>query len=91
MQKLDGKFYGQIHKAKDDTVVNDDEWVLFLAKDNAFAAVLPLYLEECIKQGADDRQIEGVKELIERVNIWRRAHPDKCHVPDIAASDKLLA
>jgi hypothetical protein len=41
MTKLDAKFYGNIFKAKDNSQVPDDEYVVFLAKDNAFARGLP--------------------------------------------------
>lgn len=89
MTKLDGKFYGHILKAKDGSVVPDDEYVVFLAKDNAFAAVLPLYLDACIKLGADDAQIAAVNRLIDRVYSWRNAHTDRCKVPS-AAGEKML-
>jgi hypothetical protein len=39
--KLDAKFYGDLRKVKDGSAVPDDEWAVFLAKDNAFAAILP--------------------------------------------------
>jgi len=35
--KLDAKFFGEIFKAKDHSRVPDDEYAVFLAKDNAFA------------------------------------------------------
>jgi hypothetical protein len=89
MTKLDGKFHGDIYKAKDDSKVPDDEYVVFLAKDNAFAAVLPLYLDECIALDADAEQIGAVARLIDRVNAWREANPDKCKVPD-AAGERVL-
>lgn len=40
-QPLDAKFYGVIHKVKNGEVVPPDEFVVFLAKDDAFAAILP--------------------------------------------------
>ena len=45
--KLDAKFYGEIRKVKDDSIVPDDEYVVFLAKDNAFAEVTHHYAETC--------------------------------------------
>ena len=89
MTKLDAKFYGQIFKAKDSSRVPDDEYVVFLAKDNAFAAVLPLYLEQCIKMDADEAQIEAVTAMIGRVDQWRAANPDRCKVPDAAGETML--
>jgi hypothetical protein len=89
LRKLDQKFYGTIIKAKDDTIVDGSEYCVFLAKDNAFAKVLPLYLEECIRLDADEEQISAVISLIERVDKWRAANPDRCKTPD-AAGDRLL-
>ncbi|HWS65675.1 MAG TPA: hypothetical protein VN325_23185 [Steroidobacteraceae bacterium] len=90
--KLDKKFYADvvyIRKAKDHSIVPDDEWVVFLAKDNAFAAVLPAYRRELIAMGADDEQLEAVTRLIDDVTAWRLANPERCKVPD-AKGEKLL-
>lgn len=88
--KLDAKFYGEVRKAKDDTVVPEDEWMLFLAKDNAFADVLPAYLKRCIQLGCDDEQIASIKRGVDRLYAWRRDNPDKLKNPD-ATGEKLLA
>lgn len=88
-EKLDAKFYGNIYKAKDDSRVGDDEYVIFLAKDNAFAAVLPQYREKCVEMGADAEQIAAVDAMLERLHAWREAHPERLKVPD-AAGEKLL-
>lgn len=87
--KLDAKFYGEIRKVKDDSLVPDDEYVVFLAKDNAFAAILPLYLDKCTEMGCDDEQLIAVDLMIERLNKWRAAHPDRLKRPD-AHNEKLL-
>jgi|SRR6478735_1926941 len=89
MLKLDAKFYGEIRKAKDGTRVPHDEYVVFLAKDNAFALTLPVYREKCLLLGADAEQIAAVDAMIERLNGWRAAHPDRLKVPD-AAGEQLL-
>jgi hypothetical protein len=88
--KLDAKFYGTIRKAKDGSLVPEEEYVVFLAKDNCFAAVLPMYLEECIKQGADPEQIAAVQRMIERLNAWRALNPLKLKIPDINKNEHLL-
>jgi len=88
--KLDGKFYGEIRKAKDDSIVPEDEWCCFLVKDTAFANTLPKYREECLKLGADVEQIAALDRMIERAMAWREANPDRLKVPD-AAGEKLLA
>lgn len=89
MEKLDKKFYGHLFKVKDTTHVSDDTWVVFLAKDNAFAAVLPLYVEKCRELGCDEEQIKAVEKLLVDVNKWRDAHPELCKNPD-AKNERLL-
>lgn len=87
--KLDAKFYGEIRKAKDDTIVPDDEYVVFLVKDNAFAQVLPIYRQICLNLGADRAQLDSLDRMIGRAIAWREANPDRCKVPD-AKGEKLL-
>lgn len=87
--KLDAKFYGQIRKAKDDTLVNDEEYVVFLAKDNAFALTLPIYRQVCVALGADSEQIAAVDDVIRRLNWWRERNRKACKVPD-AKGEKML-
>jgi hypothetical protein len=87
--KLDAKFYGNIFKIKDNSTVPDDEYVVFLAKDNAFANILPQYLAECIRLGADKEQVEAVTRIMDRLFTWRQAHPDRLKTPD-AAGERLL-
>lgn len=87
--KLDAKFYGEIRKAKDDTVVPDDQYVVFLVKDDAFAAALPVYRAICAALGADRAQMDSVDRMIMRVAKWRADNPKQCKVPD-AAGEKLL-
>jgi hypothetical protein len=89
MKKLDAKFEGVIVKVKDGSIVPSDQWTVFLAKDNAFAAVLPDYRDKCIELGCDAEQIARVEQMITRVNVWREANPDKLKNPD-AANERLL-
>jgi hypothetical protein len=87
--KLDAKFYGVIVKVKDNTIVPDDEYVVFLAKDTAFADTLPTYLKNCIKLGADEDQIASVRRMIERLTVWRASNISRLKTPD-AKGEKLL-
>lgn len=87
--KLDAKFYGEIRKVKDGTIVSDDEYVVFLAKDNAFAAVLPQYLAKCKELGCDAQQVAAVERMIKRLKTWRIANPKRLKNPD-AAGEKLI-
>lgn len=80
--KLDKKFTGQVFKVKDGSVVPHDQWLVFLAKDTAFANTLPTYLAECKKLGADSKQIEMVEAMIRHVAAWRALYPDLCKTPD---------
>src|SRR5579863_5629487 len=87
--KLDAKFYGEIRKVKDDSLVPEDEWVCFLIKDNAFAATLPEYRRQCVIHGADVEQIKAVDRMIARGAQWRAENTDRLNVPD-AKGEKLL-
>lgn len=87
--KLDAKFYGEIRKAKDDSVVPDDEYVVFLAKDNAFADVMPQYRAACLARRCDGEQLAAVDRMIKRITQWRSEHPDRLKDPD-ARGEKML-
>lgn len=86
--KLDAKFYGEIRKVKDDSIVPEDEYVVFLAKDNAFAAVLPLYRAQCERFGCDAEHMASVDKMIDRLAHWRAANPSRLKNPD-AKGEKL--
>lgn len=87
--KLDAKFYGEIRKVKDDSLVPDDEYVVFLVKDNAFAAMLPVYRAKCVELGCDTEHIDSIDRMIGRAQRWRDQHPERLKNPD-AAGEKLL-
>lgn len=89
LPKLDAKFYAAVHKVKDGTSVPDDQWMIFLAKDDAFPPTLRYYLEECRRLGADQEHLESVERTIRRLDDWRAANADKCKVPD-AKGEKLI-
>jgi hypothetical protein len=85
--KLDGKFHGIIAKNKDQSIVPQDQWIVFLAKDNALPATLEFYRRECARQGADPAQIDAVEGLRIRVMQWRAAHPELCKAPDVQSGE----
>lgn len=89
MKKLDAKFEGEIRKVKDGSVVADDEYVVFLAKDNAFRIALGAYRQACAALGADEEQLDAVDRMIGRVDAWRDKNADRCKTPD-ARGEKLL-
>lgn len=87
--KMDPKFYGEIRKVKNNEIVPESQWMLFLIKDNAFAAVFPQYIEKCKELGCDAAQIAGLERAQVRMNEWREAHSELCKNPD-AAGELLL-
>lgn len=89
MVKMDAKFYGEIRKAKDDSIVPDDEYIVFLVKDNAVPAMLQFYRRQCEQLKCDAEQLTAVDRMIGRALAWRREHPDRIKNAD-AAGEHLL-
>lgn len=89
--KMDGNFEGTIRKAKNGNIVPEDEWIVFLAKDNAVPSMLEHYLQTCVRLGANQRQVQAVNRLLARVNDWRDAHPERLKTPDIDQDERILA
>jgi len=90
MIKLDAKFYGEIRKAKDDSIVPEDEWIVFLAKDNCVPSLLALYKQLLRDRKAGQAQIDAVQRMLDRVIWWQEQHPEKVKVADIDPGEKLL-
>jgi hypothetical protein len=65
--KLDGKFYGAVFRHKDNTLVDPQDYVIFLARDKAFLPTLRAYWHECKDRGCAPPQLDAVSELISRV------------------------
>jgi hypothetical protein len=89
--KLDTKFLGVIVENGDSTLVPADQWMVFVAKDNAVPATLKFYEEECIRQGAEQAQIDAVRALRIRVASWRAEHPELCKTPDVLPGELIAA
>jgi hypothetical protein len=85
--KLDGKFHGVVIKNKNQSIVPQDQWVVFLAKDNAFPATLLFYIDECRRQGASAEQVKAVEDMYARVMLWRNENPGLCKTPDVQAGE----
>jgi hypothetical protein len=90
MKKLDGKFSGVIIKSSDGSIVPEDQYMVFLAKDNALPATLEFYEEECERIGAQPEQIEAVRKLRARLQVWRQLNPELCKVPDVKPGQLLI-
>ena len=87
MQKLDGKFHGIVVRDLTGEIVPPDQYVIFLAKDNAFPNTLVFYHNECERHGAGLEQLSAVRRLIERVRMWRLENSELCKVPDAVAGE----
>jgi hypothetical protein len=87
MEKLDGKFHGVIVRDATGEVVACDQYVIFLAKDNAFPETLEFYYQECKRIGADQEQLDAIQRLRFRVKRWRQANPQLCKIPDAAPGE----
>lgn len=59
----------------------EENAVLFLAKDRAFALTLPDYVRHCQELGAAPEQIRAAQLLLERVTEFQRTNETK--VPDV--------
>jgi len=88
--KLDAKFDGTIRKVKDGSIVPDDQYIVFLIKDNAFWMALQHYRKVCKSAGCDENQLAAVDRMIERGRVWRDENRNLCKWPDISEGEKLL-
>lgn len=82
MATLDGKFDGEIRRRRDGRL--EEEFVVFVPRDNLLLPLLDHYALLCRDAGCDDEQISAVCRLRDRVEAWRYANPDKCKKPDAA-------
>ncbi len=82
LAKLDAKFSGTIFKVKNGAIVTDDQYMVFLAKDDAFPETLEFYRSKCGQLGADDEHLAAVDRTIQRLKAWRDANVLACKVPD---------
>lgn len=83
--RLDGKvrLEGRLIKNKDGKEIPEDEFIVFRPADNAVPRLLRGYRSICEALGASADQLAGIDGLIDRVDAWRAAHPDRCKVPDV--------
>lgn len=82
-ERVDRKFRILAMSEEHGLLYDENHAVLFLAKDLAFRAILPLYLQKCAELGADERQIVALDLLIERVVRYAEANPRRIKVPDV--------
>ena len=81
--RLDSKVHGTLIRNKDGHEIPEDEFIVFRPSDNACFPMLVFYrgLLEGLK--AAPEQLAAVDRLIERVHVWRVAHPERCKVADV--------
>lgn len=76
--KLDAKVHGVLMKDKDDTIIPEDEYIVFRPSDNVVPSMLCYYYRECRNRGASNELLDAITALQRRVDMWRRAHPERC-------------
>ena len=81
--RLDSKVHGILIKNKDNTIIPEDEFIVFRPADNAVPEMLEFYYRECCNIGASNEQLNAVAALQLRVAQWRHAHPERCKVADV--------
>jgi hypothetical protein len=81
--RLDAKVHGTLVKNKDGREIPEDEFIVFRPADNAVPEMLGFYFELLRRQGASREQLSAVQALSQRVEDWRRKHPDRCKVADV--------
>ena len=79
---VDHKFYGEIRKTSDDSIVPPEELVIFRAKDLALPRALLAYHDECRRLGSPVPHLIAARDMYDRVVKWQIEHPNECKVPD---------
>lgn len=83
MSDIDRKFrFLAVNPCKQGVIYTEADGMLLLAKDDACVPTLNFYYDECVRLGADELQLKGIKGLISRVENWRLDNPEKCKVAD---------
>lgn len=78
---IDRKFKIQATATRSGKHYTEENAVLFLAKDRAFALTLPDYVRHCKEVGAAPEQVRAAELLTERVLAFQAANETK--VPDV--------
>jgi hypothetical protein len=79
--KMDRKYKGRVYK-NDGSLVPDDEWIVFRAKDRCVPEMLIGYIGYCYEQRVDIEHITGMMELLSRVMRFQLDNPERCKFPD---------
>lgn len=82
-EPVDRKFTFLARSSESGKTYDEQDGVVFLAKDKAVGPTLRFYREECERIGASPAQLRGVDLLIERVDRYQAANPSVLKVADI--------
>ncbi len=86
MERIDRKFNIRAISTEHGACHDENDSVLFLAKDKFLVVTLVYYLDVCFQGGVDERQLEGIRLLIDRVVRWQEENQTK--LPDVDEGPK---
>lgn len=84
MEAIDRKFKITAVSKKSGKTYTEKEGILFLVKDALLPDLLDRYIELCVQNNVDERQIKGAQLLKDRVLKYQRLNMQKVKFPDVA-------
>lgn len=87
MESIDRKFMFNAICVEHGHQHDQNDAMIFLAKDKALVPTLEFYKEQCWQFGSKPEQIVGIELLIARVKRYQENHPDKVKVADVDIPD----
>lgn len=88
MEVVDRKFKIIAVSIKSEKKYTEKNALLFLLKDALLPDMLDHYFYLLSERHADERQLEGIRLLKDRVLRWQRANPKKVKLPDIERGEE---
>lgn len=88
-KSIDAKFVGVIQRVKDGKLVEPGSYVVFLGRDNLLPELLKEYERLCVVHGCDERQIDAVLRMRERLRQWREDNSSALKLPDVDNGEAL--
>jgi hypothetical protein len=83
MEVIDRKFKFTAVSNKSGKKYTEKNAIVFLLKDALLPDLLDKYYDLAVNKMADERQLEGIRLLKDRVLTWQRNNINKVHVPDV--------
>jgi hypothetical protein len=87
MTIVDRKYTGVLTKA-DGTVITD--WIVFRAKDILVPAMLKFYIQSCIDHDCSETHLDGLENLLARIEKYQKDHPGITEIPDTFEEDMIF-